>query len=115
MLRHKVTVRRPVDAGTEDALGQAVEAMADVATNVPAFVQERTGREVPVPDDQGTTIITATVYFLPRQDVRASDRIRRVDNGREYRVLYVRDPAGMGRLLAADCMLGQPVVGAPTP
>lgn len=113
LLRHRVTVLRPTDTGTEDGTGNPVETLATVATDVPAYVQERTGVETPDPSGEGMTVITAVVYLLPGADVRASDEVRRQDNGRQYRVQYVRDPAGQGRLLAADCTLGAATVPAP--
>lgn len=110
LLRHRVTIQRPSDTPASDATEWNAEPQvyADLATDVPALIQERTGREVPASHEQGSVVITALVFLDPTQDVAERDRIYRPATDRTYQVLYVKDAAGWGHHQQLDAQLVTP-------
>ena len=72
-LIHIVTVLRDSPTGGDDEWGLPEESVVTVASNVPALVQPRTGREQPVPS--GVEITDALVFLPYGTDVRSGDVI----------------------------------------
>lgn len=103
LLRHRVTVQRPADAPPEDEWGQPTLApYADVATDVPALIQEGTGRqanETPESHQQGAVIRGALIFLPWGTDVTTHDRLHRAATGDTWEVQMVVDAGGQGRHL----------------
>lgn len=106
LLKHRVTVQRPsVGPGDPGDWNTPPVTYQDIATEVPALVQERTGQEVPLTHQQGTVVVMAEVYFDGDVDVTEHDRIVHPARARTYEVLYVKDAAGWGHHQEVDCEL----------
>jgi hypothetical protein len=99
-LIHEVSVLRFADLGTDDDWNVPEQSWATVATDVPALVQHRRGREVPAPNRAGPAIATAVIFTGPDADITEKDAI--AWNGEEWSVLQVRNAGGVGHHLEID-------------
>jgi hypothetical protein len=89
-LVHRVSIFRQIPYGGEDEWGMPLEQTDQIATNVPALVQDRSAREQPRPT--GVEITDALIFLDWGTDVRADDLIQ---NGSSwYRVVGTPMDAG---------------------
>ena len=105
LLKHRVSIVRATATGDESDWNQPVQDWGVVASDVPALIQERTGREVALSHEAGPVVITALTFFDKAADITERDRIYRPATGRTYEVLYVKDAAGWGHHWQVDCRL----------
>lgn len=110
LLKHRVTIQRPGSTPGDDGgdWNTDPQEYQDIATDVPALIQERTGREVPLTHEQGTVVISAMVFLDQHTDITERDRIVHPERARTYEVLYVKDAAGWGHHHQVDAELVRP-------
>jgi hypothetical protein len=89
-LVHRVTISRESPTGGEDEWGVPVEAVEDVALDVPSLVQARSSRELPRPE--GVEITDALIFLPYGTNVRADDLI--AYGAEVYRVVGIPADAG---------------------
>jgi SPP1 family predicted phage head-tail adaptor len=100
-----------------NAVNEPIETFTDGAT-VAASVQDRSPKQLQIPDIDGPVLLDAVIYTAYRSDIAHLDRIRQIDVTPEriYRVIAVRDPAGRHHHLELDCQhmvgLEEEVVGS---
>lgn len=114
LLRHDLVIRRLAEpsftAGTPasvvlDAWGHSATYTAGTPPEITVrtygdhhrvrgLVQERKGEEVQGPELQGTVVSNAVIFLPFGTDVTTRDRVRSLDDGAEYDILYVKDAAG---------------------
>lgn len=87
-----------------NAVNEPIETYTDGAT-IAASVQDKSARELSIPDIDGPVLLDAIIYTAYRSDIAHLDRLRQVDvvPSRIYRVIAVRDPAGRHHHLEIDC------------
>jgi Phage head-tail joining protein len=105
LLRHSIVIEHPA-VGTEDEWGHIDPAPFADGEMVKGLVQDRRGAEVERSGDLGGTVIADVLVFLQAGAiVTEQDRLRRVDTGAEYEVVYVKDAAGQGHHSEVLCRL----------
>jgi len=105
LLRHSLVIENPA-TGAEDSWGHVEPEPFSDGPAVRGLVQDRRGVEVEQSGGLGGTVVADVVIFLPTGTaITEQDRIRRVDTGAVYEVLYVKDAAGQGHHLEVACRL----------
>lgn len=93
---HRLTIRRPVPTGEEDAYGQPLTAPELVAV-VPGLVQPRSSRELALASQAGALIGTHVGYLAPLAGLTADAWVEL--DGRRFDVVGIADAAGLGHHL----------------
>lgn len=103
-LIHTLVIERPTD-GTVDDYNQPTTTYAALAT-VPGLIQPKTAREVAQLNQAGAVVSTHTAYLRPTE-VQPSDRllIAAGDMAGTYEIDGIRNAAGIGHHLEADCRM----------
>lgn len=103
LLIHALAVERAT-SGADDEYGQPTRTYATLDT-FRGRVEPKSAREVGLLSQAGAVVSDHTLYTRPR-DIRESDRISfNPDDGRNYEITGIRDPAGAGHHLTVDLTL----------
>lgn len=100
MYRHTVSILRLQGVGSTDEWNVPERAWVTLTTTQKALVQERSGREVMVPDRDGPAISQAVIFLPIGTDVTEGDVV--VLEAEEWNLLAVRDAGGAGHHIEAD-------------
>lgn len=103
-LVHTLVIERPTD-GAPDEYNDSVVTYGTVS-EVPGLIQPKTAREVAQLNQAGAVVSTHTAYLRPTE-VQPSDRLRIAsgDMAGTYEIDGIRNAAGIGHHLEADCRM----------